>query len=127
MDRPQATQMYVFNPDEEHSTTPLSNLQASKEELWRVDVSYAESFAEMCKANGVQHISLLGSAGAHENSIFSILRVKAAAEAAVTRQGFGRVSLFRLGMLLTPKPRFSRLEAFLLVRWEGCIDKGCTP
>lgn len=86
--------------------------QVSREELWRVDVSYVEAFADICKTAGVHHFILLSAVGADPNSSAYLLRVKAAAEAGMRKHHFIRISIFRPSTLLASKTStaMSRLQ-----------------
>ena len=74
----------------------------------QVDLTYVEETAQLAKAAGVRHFSLVSSESANPNMPASnflplhpllFMRTKGQAEEAVKRCGFERVSIFRPGML----------------------------
>jgi len=77
-----------------------------REEQWRVDVELAAAFARGCRSAGVRHISLLTSVSARPTAGNYYLRVKGAAEEAVTQVGFARTSFFRPSLLVTRDVRY---------------------
>ena len=80
--------------------------KVSAQEHRLVDVEYTAAFARACHASGVEHFSLLSAVGANAHSRSRYIRVKGAAEAAVTDVGFARSSLFRPSVLVTPDIRY---------------------
>ena len=96
--------------------------KVSREELRRVDLEQASAFARGCKAAGVQHISLLGAAGASVGSPAYYLKMKGETEAAFTAMGFARASFYRPSLLVTREIRYGLQDrvtqwAFPKISW----------
>jgi len=84
--------------------------KVSNEELWKVDVEWCTSFAKACKKKGVKHISLLGSVGAHKDSMFHILKCKGIVEQNFIDLKFDRTSLYRPSLLRTNEVRYGAIR-----------------
>ncbi len=80
--------------------------KVSTQEFWNVDVEYAGAFARGGRNAGVRHISLLSSVGTNRESWNRYLRIKGAAEDAVTSAGIWRTSIFRPSLLVTREIRY---------------------
>jgi uncharacterized protein YbjT (DUF2867 family) len=66
----------------------------------RIDYEYVHAFGMAAKAAGAKHYILMSSVGARRTSSSYYLKVKAEAEAAISRLGFERVDILRPGLLL---------------------------
>lgn len=91
--------------------------QVSHDELVRVDKTAALDFARGCRAAGVRHFELLSSVGANARSRVFYLRTKGELEDELRALRFGRLSLFRPSMILTPTNRYGLLHGLTLAVW----------
>lgn len=78
----------------------------SKEAFYKVDHTYAVSFAKMAARNGVSQLLLISSLGAASRSSNFYLKVKGEVEDAVKELGFSSLVIFRPSMLLGPRREF---------------------
>ena len=76
-----------------------SRTQKGKEELIKVDKTYAIYCAEMCEKLDIPHYSLLSSRSADKTSCFSYLQVKAEAEEEVKTKNINFLDIFEPGFL----------------------------
>lgn len=89
----------------------------SHEEFVRIDRDYVIAFAQACKAAGVRHFELLGSASANSKSPSFYLRTKGELADALVAMNFQRLSLFQPSMILTPINRYGFSQALTLAVW----------
>lgn len=75
----------------------------SAERFKRVDYDYVAKIADVAKAAGVKHFSLLTSIGANPKSPFLYMQTKGRIEEYVKAKGFPRVSLFRPSLLIASR------------------------
>ncbi|KAJ2489226.1 Oxidoreductase htatip2 [Coemansia sp. RSA 2050] len=73
--------------------------KSGKDGFYKVDHDYALSAARACKAAGIEHYSIVSSAGANKASRFLYTRAKGEVDSDVLGMGFPRVSVFRPAML----------------------------
>ena len=86
----------------------------SKEDFVKIDLDCVRAFGSECKAAGVRHFSSLGSVGANKKSKIFYLRIKGQLEQSLIDLQFGRTSLFRPSMILTPTNRYGIAQALTL-------------
>jgi len=89
----------------------------SREEFVRVDKLSVLDFASSCRDAGVRHFELLGSVGANAQSRSFYLRTKGELEEGLRDLDFGRLSLVRPSLIITPDNRYGFLQALALVVW----------
>jgi len=75
----------------------------SSEKFRQVDLVYVLNSARVSHVNGVQHFSLITSMGSNVNSSMLYPQTKGEAEEECKKVGFQRLSIFRPGLLLTPR------------------------
>lgn len=78
----------------------------SKEAFYKVDYTYAVSFASIAARNKVSQLLLISSLGAASRSSNFYLKVKGEVEDAVKELGFSSIIIFRPSMLLGPRKEF---------------------
>ncbi|KAI8496396.1 protein HTATIP2-like [Branchiostoma floridae x Branchiostoma belcheri] len=86
--------------------------KVGKEGFKRVDHDYMMKVAELAKAGGCRHFSIVSSTGADKNSSLLYNRVKGEVEAECTDLGFQRLSIFRPGLLLAEREERRVSEGF---------------
>jgi len=89
----------------------------SREEFVKIDKLSVLAFASSCRDAGVSHFELLGSVGANARSRSFYLRTKGELEEGLKELGFGRLSLVRPSLIITPENRYGVLQALTLVIW----------
>ncbi|XP_004683039.2 PREDICTED: oxidoreductase HTATIP2 isoform X1 [Condylura cristata] len=94
--------------------------KAGAEGFVRVDRDYVLKSAELAKAGGCKHFSLLSSKGADKSSNFLYLQVKGEVEARVEELKFDRYSIFRPGVLLCERQE-SRPAEWLVRKFFGSL------
>ncbi|CAG5120154.1 unnamed protein product [Candidula unifasciata] len=77
----------------------------------RVDHDYVLMSAEVAKAQGCKHFSLVSSQGADKNSSFLYPRTKGQVEEALKVMHFDRLSIFRPGVLMVDREESRPMEA----------------
>lgn len=85
--------------------------KVSREEFLRVDRDGVLTFAEACRAAGVERFVLLSAVDADATSRNWYLRAKGELEDGLRALGFGALRLVRPSVLLTPSVRFGTLDA----------------
>ena len=88
-----------------------------RDEVWKIEVDYVMGFAAGCREEGVQHFSLLTSAGSNPSSSVHYLKMKGVLEDRVKALGFARTSFFQPSMILTPHNRYGVTQALTLALW----------
>ncbi|KAJ2821783.1 Oxidoreductase htatip2 [Coemansia furcata] len=73
--------------------------KSGKDGFYKVDHDYVLSAARACKEAGVEHYSIVSSAGANKSSRFLFTRTKGEVDSEVLGMGFPRTSVFRPAML----------------------------
>ncbi len=89
----------------------------SRDEFVRIDKLSVLAFASSCRDVGVRHFELLGSVGAHSHSRPFYLRTKGELEEGLKDLDFGRLSLVRPSLIITPDNRYGLLQALTLIVW----------
>jgi uncharacterized protein YbjT (DUF2867 family) len=89
----------------------------TREEFIRIDKDAVLSFGAECKAAGIRHFELLGSASADPQSRFPYLKTKGELREGLAALDFGRLSIFQPSMILTPTNRFGLSQALTLTFW----------
>jgi uncharacterized protein YbjT (DUF2867 family) len=89
----------------------------TREEFIRIDKDAVLSFGAACKAAGIRHFELLGSASADPQSGFPYLRTKGELREGLAALDFERLSVFQPSMILTPANRFGFSQALTLTFW----------
>jgi len=98
--------------------------KAGKEGFIKVDFDYVVNSAKLLKEAGkCNNFQLVSSQGAKVNSWFLYPGTKGKAEEAVKALGFDRVSVYRPGLLLTPRDE-SRLMEKCAQSFAGFFDTG---
>ena len=72
----------------------------SKNQQYLVDFTYQYEFAKMASANGINHYSLVSSAGANERSFFFYPKIKGELEKAVKKLPFKKIQIFQPPILI---------------------------
>jgi len=75
----------------------------SSEKFREVDLVYVLKSANISHKNGVRHFSLVTSMGADVNSSLLYPQTKGEAEEECKKVGFNKLSIFRPGLLITPR------------------------
>ncbi|KAJ2251498.1 Oxidoreductase htatip2 [Coemansia sp. RSA 455] len=73
--------------------------KSGKDGFYKVDHDYALNAARACKEAGIEHYSIVSSAGANKASRFLYTRTKGEVDSEVLGMGFPRASVFRPAML----------------------------
>ncbi|XP_013065725.1 oxidoreductase HTATIP2-like isoform X2 [Biomphalaria glabrata] len=81
----------------------------------RVDHDYVLLAAEIAKAQGCKHFSLVSSQGADKNSSFLYPRTKGQVEEALKVMHFNRLSIYRPGVLMCDRQESRPMEAAVRV------------
>jgi len=102
-----------------------SRTSKGKEELTRVDKTYAIYCAEMCEKLDIPHFSLLSSRSADKTSCFSYLQVKAEAEEEVKARSVSFLDIFQPGFLKNRENDCRCGEWF--VQYMCCCCQCCYP
>ncbi len=87
-----------------------------------VDHDLVVNFARAARSGGATHFLLVSSVGANAAASNFYLRTKGEAEAAVGQLGFGRVDVFRPGLLTGPRDRANRLGERIAVALSPVTD-----
>jgi len=92
--------------------------KSGKEGFIKVDHDYVVGVAKLAKEVGVQHFSLVTSAGSNKDSFFLYPKTKGLAEQHVSEVGFSRLTIFRPGFLLCDRQesRFGEHAASVLLK-----------
>lgn len=76
-----------------------SQTKHGDETFIKIDKTYPLFIADIAKANGVKHYSLVSSIGASSTSWFLYPRTKGEVEAELSKKGLNMLSIFRPGLL----------------------------
>lgn len=71
----------------------------SKENQYKIDVTYPYHFAKTAKENQVSHFILVSALGAHPKAFFFYSRIKGELEEKIKKLGFKNLSIFKPGIL----------------------------
>ncbi len=80
--------------------------KATKKDFVNVDVGFSETFAKLCKSNGIRHFSLVSAVNAAPKALSRFGRTKYKVEQAVKEPGFEKLSLFRPSILIAMGARY---------------------
>tara|TARA_A100001011_G_scaffold201268_1_gene209572 strand:+ start:534 stop:1211 length:678 start_codon:yes stop_codon:yes gene_type:complete len=72
----------------------------SKTQQYLVDYTYQYEFAKMASDNGINHFSLVSSAGANERSFFFYPKIKGELEQSVKKLQFKKIQIFQPAILI---------------------------
>jgi oxidoreductase len=98
--------------------------KSGKDGFIKVDYDYVVNAAKMLKEGGkCNNFQLVSSQGASADSWFLYLGTKGKAEEAVKDLGFERVSVYRPGVILTPRDETRMMEKCIQSLF-GAIDSG---
>ncbi|CAF0838017.1 unnamed protein product [Adineta ricciae] len=84
--------------------------KAGAEGFRRVDYDYVVGAARLAKQEGCEHFHLVSSQGANENSYLLYPQVKGQSEAALSKMGFLRLSIYRPAMLMVDRTEHRLFE-----------------
>jgi oxidoreductase len=86
--------------------------QAGSAEAFRkVDYTYTMSCAKLMKTGGIKHFHLMTSMGANANSWFLYPQTKGQVEEECKQIGFDKLSIYRPGLLFTPREQTRTFES----------------
>jgi len=97
----------------------------SSEKFREVDFTYVLNSARLSHTNGVQHFSLVTSMGSDSNSSMLYPLTKGQAEEECKKVGFPKLSIFRPGLLLTPRNEsrpFERLAQIVFPHFHWILN-----
>jgi uncharacterized protein YbjT (DUF2867 family) len=75
------------------------SMKWSEQDLLALEVGMVGAFARGCQAAGIERFALLSAVGSTPNSRFRYVRVMGLKEDAVRKIGFGRLAIFRPGII----------------------------
>ena len=94
----------------------------SKNQQYLVDFTYQYEFAKMASANGINHYSLVSSAGANERSFFFYPKIKGELEKAVKKLPFKKIQIFQPAILIR-QPELMRNGERIGIRVFNALNK----
>jgi hypothetical protein len=94
----------------------------SKNQQYLVDFTYQYEFAKMASANGINHYSLVSSAGANERSFFFYPKIKGELEQSVKKLQFKKIQIFQPAILIR-QPELMRNGERIGIRVFNVLNK----
>ncbi len=94
----------------------------SKKQQYIVDFTYQYEFAKMASDNGINHLSLVSSAGANERSFFFYAKIKGELEQAVKKLPFKKIQIFQPPILIR-QPELMRNGERIGIRVFNVLNK----
>jgi uncharacterized protein YbjT (DUF2867 family) len=101
------------------------SMKWSEEQLRALEIGVVGGFARGCQAGGITQFSLLSAAGSNVKSRIRYARIMGLKEQTVQRIGFGRLSIFRPGIIAgnAHTPRYATWLGRLLPGSFGTIEQ----
>ena len=94
----------------------------SKTQQYLVDYAYQYEFAKMASDNGINHFSLVSSAGANERSFFFYPKIKGELEQSVKKLQFKKIQIFQPAILIR-QPELMRNGERIGIRVFNALNK----
>ena len=94
----------------------------SKTQQYLVDYTYQYEFAKMASDNGINHFSLVSSAGANERSFFFYPKIKGELEQSVKKLQFKKIQIFQPAILIR-QPELMRNGERIGIRVFNALNK----
>jgi len=94
----------------------------SKTQQYLVDYTYQHEFAKMASDNGINHFSLVSSAGANERSFFFYPKIKGELEQSVKKLQFKKIQIFQPAILIR-QPELMRNGERIGIRVFNALNK----